>query len=47
MVTPSAQQLGALRLAVQSQRRAVSVPQKYKKQRFFVNQNTTHLWYGA
>jgi len=34
MVAPSAQKSGAWRLAVQSQRRAVPILQKYEKQRF-------------
>jgi len=34
MVAPSAQQLGTLRLEIQSQRRVIPVPQKYEKYRF-------------
>jgi len=43
MVAPSAQKSGTLRLAVQSQRRAVPVPSKLQKTTFFVNQSTFRI----
>jgi len=47
MMAPSAQKSGNLTPSDTKPAPGISCSVKIRKTTFFVNQNTTHLWYGA